>query len=246
MPVSGSTRTAAELLEVNRSFYDALWRDARLVTPERFNTWPLVSTLAASAPRRLEVAPGLRPRLPLDGTQFLDLSVPAVRALRGRGAAAAVGSLTALPFPDHAFDLICALDVIEHVHDDEAALAEIARVAAPGASVLMSIPLHPSRWSSFDEFVGHYHRYEPARLFERLATNGLSVERMAEYSMQPKSSRLLDIGLWFLINRRSRAMWWYNRVFMPLALRFERPLALTDGIMDTERVDEVLMVCRAG
>ena len=240
-----STRSAAQLLAVNRDFYDALWRDARLVTPERFNTWPLVSSLAASAPRRLEVAPGLRPRLPLDGTHFVDLSPPAVRVLRARGALAAVGSLTALPFPDGAFDLVCVLDVIEHVVDDKAALAEIARVAAPGAVVLMSIPLHPSRWSSFDDFVGHHHRYEPRRLFERLAAYRLRVERMAEYSMQPKSSRLLDIGMWFLIHRRSRAMWWYNRVFMPLALRFEKPLDLTDGIMDTERVDEVLMVCRA-
>jgi SAM-dependent methyltransferase len=239
-----SSRSAAELLEVNRQFYDALWRDARLVTPERFNTWPLVSSLAATAPRRLEIAPGLRPRLPLAGTQFVDLSAPAVRVLRARGAYASIGSLTALPFPDGAFDLVCALDVVEHVEDDEAALAEIARVAAPGAAVLMSIPLHPSRWSSFDDFVGHRHRYEPRRLFERLATHGLAVERMAEYSMQPKSSRLLDIGMWFLTNRRSRAMWWYNRVFMPLALRFEKPLDLSDGIMDTERVDEVLMVCR--
>ena len=230
---------------MNRRFYDALWRDARLVTPERFNTWPLVSSLAATAPRRLEIAPGLRPRLPLAGTQFLDLSAPAVRVLRARGAYASIGSLTALPFPDDAFDLVCALDVIEHVDDDEAALAEITRVAAPGAVVLMSIPLHPSRWSSFDDFVGHRHRYEPRRLFERLATHRLAVERMAEYSMQPKSSRLLDLGMWFLINRRSRAMWWYNRVFMPLALRFEKPLDLSDGIMDTERVDEVLMVCRA-
>lgn len=239
-----STRSAAELLEVNRTFYDALWRDARLVMPERFNTWPLVESLAASAPRRLEIAPGLRPRLPLAGTQFVDLSTPAVRALRARGASAMVGSLTALPFPARTFDLVCALDVIEHVDDDEAALAEIARVAASGAVVLLSTPLHPSRWSSFDDFVGHRHRYEPDRLFQRLAAHRLAVERMAEYSMQPKSSRLLDVGMWFLMHRRSRAMWWYNRVFMPLALRFERPLALTEGRLDTERVDEVLMVCR--
>ena len=240
-----TARSAAELLEVNRSFYDALWRDARLVMTERFNTRPLVQSLAASAPRRLDIAPGLRPRLPLAGTQFIDLSAPACRALRGRGASATVGSLTALPFPDDAFDLVCALDVIEHVDDDEAALAELVRVAAPGAAVLMSIPLHPSRWTSFDDFVGHRHRYEPDRLFQRLAAHRLAVERMAEYSMQPKSSRLLDVGMWFLMHRRSRAMWWYNRVFMPLALRFERPLDLTDGRLDTERVDEVLMVCRA-
>src|SRR6266850_420097 len=55
-------RTEAQLRETNRRFYDALWRDARLVEPRRFNTWPLVSTLVSQAHSRLEVAPGLRPR----------------------------------------------------------------------------------------------------------------------------------------------------------------------------------------
>ena len=56
-------RSDAELLAANRKFYDALWTDARLVGPERFNTWPLVSALVAQSHRRLEIAAGLRPRL---------------------------------------------------------------------------------------------------------------------------------------------------------------------------------------
>jgi hypothetical protein len=35
-------RRAADLLEVNRRFYDPPWADSRLVEAERFNTWPLV------------------------------------------------------------------------------------------------------------------------------------------------------------------------------------------------------------
>src|SRR5438552_2309939 len=46
-------RTESELLEVNRHFYNALWSDARLIEPERFNTWPLVCSLLAPAQRRL-------------------------------------------------------------------------------------------------------------------------------------------------------------------------------------------------
>src|SRR6266704_2972954 len=78
-------RTESELLEVNRHFYNALWRDARLIEPERFNTWPLVRSLLAPAQRRLEVAPGLRPRLPIEDTQFIDISVAALEKLRARG-----------------------------------------------------------------------------------------------------------------------------------------------------------------
>jgi hypothetical protein len=70
-------RLDSVLLEANRSFYDGLWSGARLVAPERFNTWPLVRSLLAPQQRRLEVAPGLRPRLPLAGTHFVDISAPA-------------------------------------------------------------------------------------------------------------------------------------------------------------------------
>src|SRR6185295_10084182 len=75
-----------ELLEVNRRFYDPLWTDAHLVEPERFNTWPLVDSLLSRSLPRLEIAPGLRPRLPIDGTQFVDISMPAIAKLRARGA----------------------------------------------------------------------------------------------------------------------------------------------------------------
>jgi hypothetical protein len=82
---STPTRTDADLIAGNKRFYDALWAEAQLYAPERFNTWPLVSELAATATRRLEVAPGLRPRLPLADTQFVDLSRPALSQLRRRG-----------------------------------------------------------------------------------------------------------------------------------------------------------------
>jgi len=65
--VSSPARADRELRELNRRFYDSLRTDARLVEPERFNTWPLVRSLAAQARHRLEVAPGLRPRHPIGG-----------------------------------------------------------------------------------------------------------------------------------------------------------------------------------
>ena len=239
-----SARTHSELLEVNRRFYDALWTEARLIEPERFNTWPLVQSLLAPIQRRLEVAPGLRPRLPVEGTQFIDISPSALAKLRAHGAAGALGSITALPYGDGVFDLICAFDVIEHVEDDERAFAELARVAAPGAALITSVPLHPEKWTSFDDFVGHRRRYDPTELKPKLARHGFSVERSAAFGMQPKSSRLVDLGMWFLIHRRERAMWWYNRVLMPLGVRFQKPLALAEGLIDTAEVDEVLLLCR--
>jgi len=239
-------RTQSELLEVNRHFYNALWSDARLIEPERFNTWPLVRSLLAPAQRRLEVAPGLHPRLPIENTQFVDISAAALGKLRARGGSGTLGSITALPYGGAGFDLICAFDVIEHVDDDERALAELARVAASGAALITSMPLHPAQWSGFDAFVGHRRRYEPAELMDKLARHGFAVERSAAFGMQPKSSRLIDLGMWFLIHQRELAMWTYNRVMMPLGVRFQKPLVLAPGLIDTAEVGEVLLLCRRG
>jgi SAM-dependent methyltransferase len=236
--------TARELLDANRIYYDSLWSEAELVEPERFNTWPLVQSLLPRCAALLEAAPGLRPRLPLERTHFVDVSLEAVRKLRARGASVAIGLVTSLPFADRAFDLVCALDVVEHVDDDAAALGEIARVARRGAVVLLSVPLHPELWNAFDDFVGHRRRYEPELLMDALARHGLTIERSAVYGMQPRSSRLLDAGIWFFENQRERAFWWYNRVFMPLGLKFQKKLAFASGLIAAGRVDEILMVCR--
>jgi SAM-dependent methyltransferase len=232
-----------DLLERNRRFYDGLWSGARLTEPQRFNTWPLTSRLTAGAMHRLEVAPGLRPRFPLHGTHFVDISVPALQRQQAAGAHAVQRRVTAFPIPDARFDAACAMDIIEHVVDDDGVLAELARVARPGAAVLLSAPLHPDSWTAFDDFVGHYRRYEPEQLLGKIRAHGFTLEQSAIYGMQPKSSWLLDLGMWFLTHRRQRAMWWYNRT-LPLFARFQQPLALVAGMVGTEQVDEVLLVCR--
>jgi len=239
------TGRACELERINRDFYEPLWDEAQLIAPQRFNTWPLIESLLRAESRCLEVAPGLRPRLPLAGTRFVDMSERAVARLRDAGAQAEVGTILDLPFQSQGFDLVCAMDVIEHVEDDVGALGELTRVLAPGGTLLISVPLHESQWTAFDDFVGHCRRYEPEMLTALLAHFGLAVERSAVYGMAPRSSRLLDVGLWYLVNQRERAMWWYNRVFMPLAVRFQRPLTFVDGLIDDEQVDEVLVICRA-
>ena len=52
------------------------------------------------------------------------------------------GSLVALPFADASFDRALCLDVLEHLSFDEQprALAELARVVAPGGELLVTVP----------------------------------------------------------------------------------------------------------
>lgn len=238
------TQSARDLRDANRRFYDLLWSGARLVEPERFNTWPLVRSLLPESGRRLEVAPGLRPRLPLEDTQFVDISAPALAELRRRNARVALGEITSLPFADAAFDLVCALDIVEHVDDDEGALAELARVTSRGGTLLLSTPLHPLRWTPFDDLVGHKRRYEPQSLLAKLTRHNLAVASSAVFGMQPRSSHLVNLGMWWLTHHREQAMWWYNRALMPLGLRFQKELDLIPGMIATDEVDEILLVCR--
>ncbi|HEX3344177.1 MAG TPA: class I SAM-dependent methyltransferase [Polyangiaceae bacterium] len=240
----GSAASEEEALRANLAFYGPLWEQSRLVSPERFNTWPLVHSLLALPQSRLEVGPGLRPRLPLEGTRFVDASAPAVAKLRRHGARAEVGLITELPYDDGVFDLVAAFDIVEHVDDDDAAFSELSRVAAPRGRVLLSAPLHPSRWSAFDTLVGHRRRYEPAELLAKLARHGLSVRSTAAYGMQPRSSRLLDLGVWGLTHRREKAIWWYDRVMLGIGTRLQKKLTVVPGMIDVSNVDEILLTCR--
>ncbi len=232
-------------IERNRRFYDGLWTGAALIGPERLNTWPLVrSMLSAGAEARLEIGPGLRPRLPIGGTVFLDISQPALKRLNRAGGRGACGTPTTLPFPDDCFDLVAAFDVIEHVSDDAAAFGELARVCREGGVLLLSLPLHPQSWTAFDDLVGHCRRYEPADLLAKLAEHGFEAEQSAPFGMRPRSSRLTALGMWFLHRMPRHAMTWYNRVLFPWALRHQPTLRLGEGVSHTDAAADLFLVCR--
>ena len=236
-----ATRSA---VDANRRFYDALWSASYLVPPQRFNTWPLLSSLAAAAPARLEIGPGLRPRLPIAGTCFLDVSRPALSHLKARGGLATLGEITALPFPDRSFDLLCAFDIIEHVEDDTQIFRELTRVAKDDATIIFSVPLHPARWSAFDVLVGHVRRYDPEELLAILEERRLVLEQSAVFGMEPRSRWLLDFAVWGLTHRPAQAMRWYNRVALPLGLFLQKPLAWSPALIDVAQVHEIVLVCR--
>jgi SAM-dependent methyltransferase len=232
------------LVAANREFYDALWSGARLERPNRFNTWPLISGLLPDAAARLEIGPGLRPRLPIPGTHFLDISAPAVGRLNARGGIAVPGEITALPYQDGEFGLVCALDVVEHAEDDQQAFREMSRVLQDGAVLVFSVPLHERLWTGFDDCVGHARRYEPAALLARIEDNGLTLEKSAAFGMAPKNPRLLKFGMDSLAKHRTVGMGLYNWVFMPLGQIFQKRLEFRPRMIDTNGVDEIVLVCR--
>lgn len=244
MPTRGAQDATCQATAINRRFYDALWSASHVILPQRFNTWPLLSALAASAPARLEIGPGLHPRLPIAGTSFVDISQPALSRLNAHGGFAMLGEMTALPFPDCGFDLICAFDIIEHIENDGQAFHELSRVAKDDATIIFSVPLHPARWNAFDALVGHVRRYAPDHLLAILGEHSFTLEQSAEFGMQPRSGWLLDFAVWGLTHKRVQAMRWYNGLFLPLGLFLQRRLAWSSGLINLTNVDELLVVCR--
>lgn len=60
---------------------------------------------------------------------------------RELGLSCLFGDATALPFPDDAFDLVMAIEVLEHVPDPDRALSELARVCS--GALIASVPFEP-------------------------------------------------------------------------------------------------------
>ena len=98
-------------------------------------------------------------------------------AALARADAIVLGVGEQLPFVDNSFDLILSNEVIEHVTDDRASVAEMARVARPGGRIVI---FAPNRWYPVEQhgvyWRGEYHfgntplvNYLPNPLRNRLA-----------------------------------------------------------------------------
>ena len=89
------------------------------------------------------------------------------------------GQAEDMPFEDRTFELIAALDVIEHCADDARVLSECYRVCAPGGLLVITTPAHQWLWSHNDEINHHFRRYSSAELRSKLAQTGFHVKRLA-------------------------------------------------------------------
>jgi len=83
-----------------------------------------------------------------------------------------------LPFVDQCFEIVIALDLIEHIENDEAALQEIARLLRPGGTLLLFTPAYRFLWSVQDEVSHHFRRYTLRELRAKLTRSGFVVRKL--------------------------------------------------------------------
>jgi len=109
-----------------------------------------------------------------------DFSEEALRFCRERGHELLCKADAAeLPFPDSEFDIITALDVIEHLDDDHAALAELRRVMRPGGLLIISVPAYKLLWTYWDDILGHRRRYTTGMMRDVVERAGLRVRKVS-------------------------------------------------------------------
>lgn len=84
--------------------------------------------------------------------------------------------------PKASWDLICALDVIEHVVEDRASLRTMAGLLRPGGAILLTVPALAWLWSAHDEANHHVRRYTRSTLRAAIAAAGLSIDAIGYFN----------------------------------------------------------------
>lgn len=140
-----------------------------------------------------------------------------------------------------------ALNVLEHIADDVAALRSFARLVAPGGCVVVIVPAFPIAMSAFDREIGHYRRYRRAGLTRAMRDAGLEPVRVHYVN-------LLGLIGWTVLVRLLRgrprdgvALRVFDRVVVPMLRRVEarRPPPFGQSVLGVARVPRRVGVAAA-
>ncbi len=119
-------------------------------------------------------------------------------------------------------DTVVCLNVLEHIEDDRASLAAMHRLLVPGGRLVLLVPSLRALYGTLDEALGHFRRYVPAELSEKLRTAGFRLRHLEYFN-------LAGVPGWWVAGRVLRrrliptgALRWYEAL-VPL-FRLERLL----------------------
>ncbi|MBC7330368.1 class I SAM-dependent methyltransferase [bacterium] len=132
----------------------------------------------------------------------LDVSLQALKLAQKRKPEAILcrGEAENLPFKDDSFDLVLALDLLEHLPDDIQGLREMHRVLRKGGNVLITVPAYKFLWSEHDEALHHFRRYSKCELKGKMEGVGFKIKFLSHAIVLP----FFPIALFRLLQRFTR------------------------------------------
>jgi SAM-dependent methyltransferase len=89
------------------------------------------------------------------------------------------------PLVERQFDALVALNVLEHIEDDEAALGKMARLLKPGGILVLEVPQGPDLYDYFDAYLRHFRRYSRQEVVAKIAASGLQLQAFSFIGFVP-------------------------------------------------------------
>ena len=128
---------------------------------------------------------GLLSRLKSYGQGYgIDLSLKAIKYCKMRQLSNIIcGQANSLPIKHESFDVICAVELMEHVEDEQVLLGEFSRIMKKGAILLITAPAFNFLFSKHDEWVGHKRRYTVAGVKTILSSAGFKIIQASYFHM---------------------------------------------------------------
>jgi SAM-dependent methyltransferase len=116
-----------------------------------------------------------------------------------------LASGASLPFADGYFDCVLAMDVLEHLPEEQAVLKELKRVLKKDGVLIITVPAYMFLWGRQDEVSQHFRRYTMGRVIEVLRLSGdFDIMKRSYFNtfLFPLVA-LVRVGAWVL-NRRGK------------------------------------------
>lgn len=126
---------------------------------------------------------------------------------------------------DHAatsVDTVLAVNVLEHIDDDVAALRRMASVVAPGGTIVLFVPAYPSLYGPHDRAAGHVRRYVPDTLRSAVLRAGLTVEVLHPVNFLGGVAWWVAVRIGGCSSPRSSLVGLYDRLVVPMVRLMER------------------------
>ena len=155
-------------------------------------------------------------------THGVDMSETALAYCRQKGLQVARSTADHIDFPDATFDIVFALDVLEHIDNAAEAVIEIKRILRPGGLLIATVPAHQFLFSYHDVALHHKRRYNKKTLRALLSPH-LTIERLswihaaillpaialrAVKKLVPGKNTLSDVGESSPLVNRVMGMWY--------------------------------------